>query len=125
MSNTRTDRDLERDFDGTFPGSSNSDFDRPKPKPYKPRTGRAGLAQADRIDAGEQRKKIERASHAGIETVPRETLDASRDALHAIRVEKFGLKNGQSAVDTAVEVEPVAEPQYPAVEPGDQAKLFE
>lgn len=123
MSNTRTDRDLERDFDGTFPGSSNSDHNPAPLKPKKLATGKYGLKAADRIDARESRAAIDRAKEWG--SAPEEVRLASRDALHAIRVEQFGLKNGQSAVDTTVEVEPVAEPQYPAVEPGDQAKLFE
>jgi hypothetical protein len=121
MSNTKTDHNIERDFDGTFPGSSNSDHAPRPPKAKKLPTGTYGLKAANRIDAAENQAVIDRAKEMG--SGPEEARLASKEALHAIRVEKLGLQNGHTAVDTQIEIEPV--PELPPVEVGEQAKLFE
>jgi hypothetical protein len=99
----------------------------PSKKPRKPLTGKAGLAQADRIDAEENRKKLERASGADLAATPEEVRLESASQVHAIRREVLGTVDGHNAVAGEVAVTPVAEPtepEYPAVEPGEQAKLF-
>lgn len=123
MSNTRTDRQQERDFDGTYPGSSNSDHIPRKTKPYKPLTGKAGIAQANRIDAAESRAAIEREKELG--SGPLEARMASIDKIHELRRDVLGHQNGRTAVAETTEVQPVDVPEYPEAAPGEQAKLFE
>lgn len=123
MSNTRTDRQQERDFDGTFPGSSNSDHIPRASKPYKPRTGKAGIAQANRINAAENQAAIDRAKELG--SGPLEARMASIDKIHEVRRDVLGHQNGHTAVAETTQVQPIEVPAYPEAAPGEQAKLFE